>query len=351
MPGSNPAAAFARVKALFEAVADLPDDSACQARLQELGADDETAQRVMALVQQERGEVTQVSMPLDAALAAPPAPELFAGDRLGPWLLVSELGHGGMGQVFLAERADGLYEHDVAIKLLRNVASADELEQLARERRILATLAHPHIARLFDGGTTPRGRPYLVMERVQGLRIDQWCERQQAPQAQRLALFDQVCQAVAHAHARLVVHCDIKPGNVLVGADARAMLLDFGIAQLQGRDGPTQVSLTPRYASPEQRAGESATTVSDIFALGRLLGELLGAAPDADHRRDEWQAVAARATATDPKARYPSVDALQRELRRYDGHLPLAALPPSLGYLTCKLGAGPRCWPWPCWPG
>jgi hypothetical protein len=237
MSGKEAAATLARVKRFFEAVADLPDDPACREHLQALGADAAETEQVMALVAKDRAAVTHFSAPLAAVVASSGAPELKPGDRLGPWVLGAELGQGGMGQVFEAQRADGLYEQRVALKLLRGFAGEAALAQLARERRILATLSHPHIARLMDGGSTPLGRPYLVMEHVQGERIDAWCGARQLPLAARLPLFDQVCQAVVHAHGQLVVHCDIKPGNVLVGADGRAMLLDFGIAQLQGREG------------------------------------------------------------------------------------------------------------------
>jgi serine/threonine-protein kinase len=335
---------FARVKALFDAVADLADDTACRQRLAELGASPAQTTEVMALVAQDRAAVTHFSAPLASVIAGASASELKPGDRLGPWALTAELGQGGMGQVFLAERADGLYEQRAAIKLLRGFAGEAALAQLARERRILATLNHPHIARLLDGGSTPLGRPYLVMEFVEGQRLDEWCAQRALPVAARLALFDQVCQAVALAHQRLVVHCDIKPGNVVVGSDGRAMLLDFGIAQLQGREGNDTVSLTPRYASPEQLAGEPATAACDIYSLGRVLDELLDAAPDAARRADEWRAIVALATAAAPASRYGSVDALRADLRRLQAHQPLQALPRRTGYLARKLLQ--RQWPW-----
>jgi tetratricopeptide (TPR) repeat protein len=344
MSGKEAAATLARVKRFFEAVADLPDDPACREHLQALGADAAETEQVMALVAKDRAAVTHFSAPLAAVVASSGAPELKPGDRLGPWVLGAELGQGGMGQVFEAQRADGLYEQRVALKLLRGFAGEAALAQLARERRILATLSHPHIARLMDGGSTPLGRPYLVMEHVQGERIDAWCGARQLPLAARLPLFDQVCQAVVHAHGQLVVHCDIKPGNVLVGADGRAMLLDFGIAQLQGREGGEPNALTPRYASPEQLAGAPATAASDLYSLGRLLDELLAAAPDAAARADEWRAIVARATRTEPTGRYATVDALRADLRRLQAHLPLQALPRSAAYLTRKFVR--RRWPW-----
>lgn len=260
----------------------------------------------------------------------------LTGTRLGPWRLDARIGEGGMGQVYLGQRADGLYEQRVAVKLLRGLTTEAARAQFARERRILATLSHPHIARLIDGGTTEDGRPWLAMEQVEGRRIDDWCREHALPAADRLALFDQVCAALMQAHAQLVVHCDIKPGNVFVGVDGRAMLLDFGIAQLQGADESGSSSLTPRYASPEQRAGQPATAASDIYSLGRLLDELLEAAPDAAARRPEWKAVVARATAGQPGERYASVEALRRELRLFAGHWPLEALQGRRAYVAGK---------------
>ncbi len=332
---------LARVKALFLAVCDLPDDAARRAHLAAQGVDEATAARVMALVARDR-EATSIAAPVQAALASAlgggddEASELAPGDRLGPWTLRAPLGEGGMGRVFLAERSDGLYQQQVAIKLLRGQGSAHALALLARERQILATLNHPHIARLLDGGTTPRGRPYLVLEYVQGQRIDQWCAAQQLALAARLALFGQVCAAVAQAHRQLVVHCDIKPANVLVTPQGRAMLLDFGIARLEGQDDEGARGLTPRYASPEQQAGAPATAASDIFSLGRLLAELLAPLGTQAPRRAEWQAIIDRASAPEPGARYADVAALQAELRRFEQHRPLAALPPGWAYRSSK---------------
>ena len=336
-PAGGDVAAFARVKSLFDAVADLPDEATCRAALAALGAADDDVAQVLALVAKDRAAITHFSAPLATVVAGAAAPELKAGERLGAWRLTMALGQGGMGQVFLAERADGLYEQRAAIKLLRGFAGEVARAQLARERRILAGLNHPHIARLLDGGSTPLGRPYLVLEYVEGQRIDEWCAHRALPLAGRLALFDQVCQAVAHAHRQLVVHCDIKPGNVLIGADGRAMLLDFGIAQLQGREGNDTVSLTPRYASPEQLAGQPATATSDVYSLGRLLDELLAAVPDGARRADEWRALVARATLSDPALRYGTVDALRDDLRRFEAHLPLRALPDRTAYRVRKL--------------
>jgi serine/threonine-protein kinase len=334
----------AQVKALFNELADIEDPAAREARLQALQAEPVLAARVRALLQASDTGQTRFGAPVAGMLASAAATELAPGDRLGAWTLRSELGHGGMGRVFLAERSDGHYEQRAAVKLLLGLSSDAALAQLAAERQILARLTHPHIARLIDGGTTPRGNPYLVMEYVEGRRIDAWCRSQGLQTDGVLDLFGMVCEAVGYAHRQLVVHCDIKPGNVLVDADGRAMLLDFGIAQLQGRQGSDVAALTPRYASPEQIAGAPATPASDIYSLGRMLDELLGAVQPAAPRADEWHAIVAKATAQDPEQRYLAVPALLADLRRFRSHLPLAALPPGRLYVARKLVR--RRWPW-----
>jgi len=343
---------FAQVKALFNEICDLPDEAAQRRRLAELAAPAQLWARVLRLAGHDA--TTRFAKPVAGMLASVGGAELRPGERLGAWTLVSELGHGGMGMVYLAERSDGHYQQRAAIKLLRGWSGEAALAQLARERQILASLNHPHIARLIDGGSTPGGQPYLVMDYVEGQRIDVYQHEHELGLEATLELFLMVCEAVAYAHRQLVVHCDIKPGNVLVGSDGRAMLLDFGIAQLQGKraesgvDGSAQdgetLALTPRYASPEQRAGAPASSASDIYSLGAMLGELLQALGPAAARPAEWQAIVRRATAAQPEARYLSVAALMSDLRRYRQHLPLAALPRSPGYVARKFLR--RRWPW-----
>ncbi|MCA0240711.1 MAG: serine/threonine-protein kinase [Proteobacteria bacterium] len=277
-----------------------------------------------------------------------PRSELQPGDRLGNWTLRRELGSGGMGRVFLAERSDGHYEQQVAVKLLLSWDDAGGLEQLARERRILAGLTHPNIARLIDGGSTPLGQPYLVMEYVQGVPLHQHCIAGQLALPQVLALFRQVLDAVAAAHRQLVVHCDLKPGNVLVTPEGRAMLLDFGIARLQGSTTADTLhdaaSFTPRYASPEQRRGDKPSVPSDVYSLGVMLGDLLQPLKLPPRRAREIQAIVARATAADPERRYAGVGALAADLQRFTEHRPVAALPATPAYLTIKLLR--RRWAW-----
>lgn len=260
--------------------------------------------------------------------------------RLGPWRLLSLIGHGGMAQVFLAERADGAYQQQVAVKLIwPGLASATELERFHRERQLLAAMDDHRIARLLDGGVTDDGRPWLAMEYVRGETIDRHCRKHRLRQAEVLGLFLEVAGAVAHAHRRLAVHGDLKPGNILVSDDGRVKLLDFGIGRLvdtkTGDEG--RPALTPRYASPEQRRQENITTASDVYQLGCLLLELLTglSPPDSGNNpvvhdvrgrlSGDIAAVLQRAMAADPEERYASVDALADDVQRFLQHQPVQA--------------------------
>jgi serine/threonine protein kinase len=206
------------------------------------------------------------------------------GRRLGVYELKARLAQGGMGVVYRAERIDGLFQQEVAIKLIRADGASDwMLRRFEFERRTLAALQHPGIARLHDGGSTAEGFPYFVMELVRGEPIDRYCERERLPMAARLRLFLQVCRAVHFAHQNLVVHCDLKPANVLIDDRGVPRLLDFGIARLleSAPDGVPAAAtrtvsrlLTPEYASPEQLAGGAVTTAHDVYALGVVLYEL-----------------------------------------------------------------------------
>lgn len=350
---TEPRPSYARLKALFEAVADLPADADRHAALMAAGAAPSEAAEVLELLSVD-ARSTVIGAPvaaLAATLMAPrdPGPGVAMGDRLGPWRLLRVLGEGGMGRVFLAERDDGHYQQQVAVKLLNRAMAAGPgaalaLDHLRRERQILAGLQHPGIARLIDGGSTPQGQPYLVMERVEGERIDQWCQVRGLDLAARLALLGQVCEAVAHAHRQLVIHCDIKPSNVLVDADGRPHLLDFGVSRLLHQPDAALLGLTPGYAAPEQLAGQVPGVPADVYALGRLL-QVLSAPLAGRHRRGrELQAIIDRACATLPEERYGSADALQQDLRRLLAHRPLAALQGQPLYALRK--ALRRHWPW-----
>jgi len=210
---------------------------------------------------------------------------LLPGKRVGPYEIVEEIGKGGMGAVYRAVRADGQYEQNVALKIVLSELGAEfTVAQFKNERQILATLNHPNIARILDGGTTAEGMPYFVMELIEGQRLDEYCDTQKLATNARLGLFLQVCSAVQYAHQRLIIHRDIKPGNILVNAEAVPKLLDFGIAKILesnevGNQPEQTISLvrllTPEYASPEQVKGEPITTASDIYSLGVVLYELL----------------------------------------------------------------------------
>jgi serine/threonine protein kinase len=202
------------------------------------------------------------------------------GRRIGAYNILEEIGHGGMGEVYRAGRADGQYKKEVAIKLVRGgYDTAAVLERFRHERQILASLDHPNIARLLDGGTTDEGVPYLVMELIEGTPIDQYCNAHHLNVSERLRLFLQVCSAVQYAHQRLVIHRDIKPGNILVTKEGVPKLLDFGIAKIldpaSGSETTIAGPMTPEYASPEQIRNGPITTATDVYSLGVVLYQLV----------------------------------------------------------------------------
>lgn len=249
------------------------------------------------------------------------------GRRIGAYDLVAELGQGGMGEVFAAVRADGHYDQKVALKLVRaGYATAGVVERFRAERQILAGLEHPNIARLLDGGTTDAGTPYLVMELVDGVPIDEFCHARSLSVTERLQLFLQVCSAVQYAHQRLVIHRDIKPANILITANGIPKLLDFGIAKIVDPAGNTEETMlrpfTPEYASPEQVRGEPVSTASDVYALGMVLYRLLtGRSPYQVESRTHGQLTAA-ITSQEPER--PSAAVI-----RPDGNPSAEQMPPS----------------------
>lgn len=297
------------------------------------------------------------------AAAAPVLPESPAsGTTIGPWLLLEELGSGGMGTVYRARR-DGEFTQEAALKLIASGGlSRDIARRFREERQILARLEHPSIARLIDGGVAPGGTPYLVMEFVPGIPINQWCRDRSLGVREKLELFRRVCAAVEFSHKNLVVHCDLKPANILVTEDGTPKLLDFGIAKLLADAGESTGTLlramTPDYASPEQVRGLPLNTTSDIYSLGVVLYELL--AGDRPYRLTgmtldevmatvcerevkklqsgsaDIDAIVAKAVRKDPAERYGSAAELSADLARFlDGH-PVLARQQRSGYVLRK---------------
>lgn len=302
--------------------------------------------------------------------------EPAAGDLIGNYRLLAPLGRGGMGVVWRAERAQGPLRREVALKLPRLAWGGAVAQRLARERDILATLAHPNIARLYDAGVDAQGRPFIAMELVDGVAIDAYCSTRSLPLRERLALLLQVAAAVAHAHAKLVVHRDLKPANILVTPDGQVRLLDFGIAKLLDGDATSETALTRQvgqaltldYASPEQIRGEPLGTASDVYSLAVVAYELLAgrkpyvlkrasaaqledaialmdpplasvAASDPALKkqlRGDIDAILQHALRKDPSQRTTSVDAFAQDVRQFLAGLPVQARPDSRWYRLRK---------------
>lgn len=293
----------------------------------------------------------------------------WVGQHVGVYEIDKLLAEGGMGAVFLAHRSDEAFEQQVAVKIVKpGFDTGGLLARFLQERQTLAALDHPNIASLLDGGTTQDGRPYLVMEYIDGLPLHKWCERESPSLAQRLELFEAVCAGVQHAHRNLVVHRDLKPPNILVTQDGVPKLLDFGIAKLleTSVDGSETLSplqlLTPEYASPEQVRGEVVSTASDVYSLGVILFELLAEEKPYEvttQARFEMErivceqrvhppsqrnpaidsdldAITMMCLRKEPERRYESVAELAEDLRRFRAQLPVRARPDSLRYRMGK---------------
>lgn len=332
---------------------------------------------------------------LEHSPAPPVAESSLAGQTVGAYQLISPIGQGGMGTVWLAERSDGRFDRRVAIKFLNFAVARTGAERFKREGRILARLAHPHIAQMIDAGVSSSAQPYLVLEYCEGEHIDRYCDRERLEIDARIQLFLDVLSAVAHAHSNLIVHRDIKPSNVIVGSDGDAKLLDFGIAKLLADDGAPAATLltiesgaglTPHFAAPEQISGGAITTATDVYSLGVLLYILLSgrhpagpgphspadlvkaitetepprasdaatlsgaggdtaavasnraATPDKLRRqlRGDLDTIVAKALKKIPEERYPSVTAFADDLRRYLNHEPIKARPDTPGYRAAK---------------
>jgi serine/threonine protein kinase len=325
-----------------------------------LVVDDEVRRALASMLQMDTGDNATFRRNFDAlfveALEAPQP-----GLRLGPWRLLNELGQGGMGYVFLAERADDQFRQQVAIKLIRGHADQTAVRLLRQERQILAELVHPNIARLLDGGETAQGQPYLVMEYVAGRPlVDAMDEGSLGDLDERVRIVHALAGAVHYAHQRLVIHRDIKPGNVMLRDNGQPVLLDFGIARLldedTGTSRATQPWFTPAYASPEQRKGLPLGTLTDVYALGLLLCELAtGRVPETNaldelvlpaatakgwlqgSRERELHRIILRAAAADPQRRYDSAKALADDLARWLDGKPVQAVSDSIAYRAAKL--------------
>jgi serine/threonine-protein kinase len=297
------------------------------------------------------------------------APSEWTGQMVGHYRLLEPIGRGGMGTVWLAERADGQFERRVALKLIKRGMDTDEiLGRFLRERQIMARLEHTNIARLLDGGVSADGRPYFVMEYVAGVSITTYCDKAKLSIDERLSLFETVCRAVHYAHRSLVVHRDLKPSNILVTADGEVKLLDFGIAKLLGDDvDDTTITswsrpFTPEYATPEQTRGDAITTSSDIYQLGLVLYELLtGRRPLCVDRRDperarqivqhlepdkpstlvkalrgDVDAILLTSLRKEPERRYASAEGMANDIRRHRAGRPITVRVDSTWYRISK---------------
>ena len=364
---------FLRIEAIFHEALAAPDEARLKVIETRCNGDRELQDEVRSLLEACKEEETETASHRTGAGSAPDLkPE---SKRVGPYLLDSLLGRGGMGAVYLAHRADGQFEQKVAIKLIDLPLATDLFrERFRQERQILAGLQHPYIARLLDGGVTTEGDLYLAMEFVDGVPIHRFCETRNLPVGQRLLLFLHVCEAVQYAHQNLVVHRDLKPDNIFVAEDGTPRLLDFGTAKLMSpsltnpgseltREGFQ--SFTPQYASPEQVLGNPITTASDTYSLGVLLYVLLtGALPyelkelttaemirvicelpphkpghetGSDKRLDsDLEAILLKALRKEPQERYRTAEQLGSDVRAYLDGKPVGARHGTLRYRAAK---------------
>jgi eukaryotic-like serine/threonine-protein kinase len=324
MPSDYSSEEWARIEAILDDVLDLEPAARAGLLDRACGGDAVLRARIEALIAADSDAAQFLETPAMAYAAGLVGPGSSAagdeqdkpGDRVGPYTLLREIGHGGMGRVFLADRTDGQFEQQVALKLVRSAPYGGEiLGRFLRERQILARLQHPNIARLLDGGVTADGRPYFAMEYVAGEPITTYCDRLALDVRHRLVLFTAVCDAVQYAHQNLVIHRDLKPSNTLVTPEGEVKLLDFGIAKVLHEDqdqGGADATLTrlgsgpmtPEYAAPEQVRGEAVTTATDVYALGALAYELLtGRGP---HQLSRLTAAEVERTVTERDVARPS---------------------------------------------
>ncbi|WP_375203591.1 serine/threonine protein kinase [Hyphococcus sp.] len=298
---------------LFEDALDQPSDQREQWIMDQTAADPALRKRVMSLLWADETDGSLVTGgALDWFSEAEDAPP----EQVGQYRIIRLLGRGGMGAVWLGERVTGDFDHRVAIKVVRGIARSEKLaERLRYERQTLAALQHPNIAQLFDGGETERGEPYFIMEYVDGAPLGEAIEKT-PDKAERLRIFRDICHAVEYAHQQLIVHRDLSPQNILLTDDGRVKLIDFGISRSFGDSGAgPQMTMTRGFAAPERLKGEPATTLSDIYSLGLIFKDMLGAKPSIDD--EDLAAIAAKASAEAPEERYQSASALIADLDRY----------------------------------
>lgn len=312
--------------ALFERLAEAEGDAATRARLL-ADAPEAVRRRAEALEASERAAAAIIPTLIPGS--ADCGGDLPPPAQVGAFRLVRRIGRGGMGDVWLGERADGLFEQRVAVKLIQRHALARAGAAFEAERRFLARLEHPGVARLIDGGVTPDGLPWLAIEYVDGRTVD--AAAAGLTPGERVALLLAAAAAVQAAHARLIAHGDIKPGNIMVAADGQVKLLDFGIARLLDEEGAgSGAPLTPAFASPERRAGAPPSVADDVYGLGRTLAVLVGDAHDA-----ELAAIIVRATAAEGE-RYGSAEALIADLKRWQAREPVTAMPDRAAYRAAR---------------
>ena len=335
-----------QVSSVFNQAIALPPEER-EAFLRRQTRDEATYHSVVRLI---KAAESSTGYLMTTPLAANQNPSLESGARIGAWRAERLLGAGGMGEVYLASRADGHFEQTAALKLIRSGTHSLHA-RFDRERAILARLEHPNIARLIDGGEAPDGRLYMVVEHVEGRPVDLYAREENLDRAARLRLALQVCEALSHAHARLVLHRDIKPGNVLVTESGAVRLIDFGVAALLADDADSDLAspLTLAYSAPEQFHGEPVSAATDVFAVGALICALLSGEPPErkgdrtlatlppDLARDrELASILRRAMADRPADRYASADALAADLTRYLKRQPVAAMNGGTGYHVAK---------------
>lgn len=373
----NSSANWEQVKEVFSSVLEIEPERRSDFLHERCGDDDVLRLEVESWLASHAESEGFIEAPVFSATSVIGEPTTMSGRQFGNYRVIREIGHGGMGAVYLAERTDGEFEQEVALKIVRqSIAESQMIERFRRERQILATLNHPNIARLLDGGVSAEGEPFIAMEYVEGQTLLEYAAVNKLEIKDRLRLFLKVCSALLYAHRNLVVHRDIKPGNILVDRDGEPKLLDFGLAKLVDESFAadqlqTQTvirAMTPAYASPEQLRGEQITTASDVYSLGVVFYELLSgtrpfqfegknldeiirtvastdpsppssvtqAARNNSNLKGDLDNIALMALRSEPERRYRSVEAFAIDIDRYLNELPVSARPNTFRYTAGK---------------